>query len=92
MSEGESGQQVSRLRVPAEYEWPDEVREVAAPFREKLGFVPNIMPAFALLPGHFRGWWAYFDDLMRGSSSSSLTKAQREMIAVVASTANNCHY
>ena len=83
---------ISQLRVPSESEWPDEVRTLVEGFAEKLGFVPNIMSAFALLPGHFMGWWNYFDDLMRGASESNLTKPQREMIAVVVSTTNDCHY
>jgi uncharacterized peroxidase-related enzyme len=87
-----SSHQIARLRVPTEDEWPGEIRAVAVPFAERLGFVPNIMRAFALMPGHFLGWWTYFDDLMRGSSNSNLTKAQREMIAVVVSKENNCHY
>ena len=55
---------------------------------------PNILRAFALLPDHFSGWWAYFDDLMTGPAavSSRLTKAQREMVAVVVSAENDCHY
>ena len=28
-------------------------------FSAKLGFAPNILRAFALLPDHFLGWWAY---------------------------------
>jgi len=35
-------------------------------------------------------WWSYYDELMRGESE--LTKAQREMIALVVSTQNRCHY
>ena len=35
-------------------------------------------------------WWAYYDELMRGESG--LSKAQREMIAVVVSATNRCHY
>ena len=90
----EPDQGISYLRVPGEDEWPPEVRELAELFSSKLGFVPNIIRAFALLPEHFLGWWAYFDDLMRGpaAASSRLTKAQREMVAVVVSAENSCHY
>lgn len=90
----ESDQRIGYLRVPDEEEWPSEVRELAELFTAKLGFVPNILRAFALLPDHFQGWWAYFDDLMRGptTASSRLTKPQREMVAVVVSAENQCHY
>lgn len=83
---------ISYLRVPTDDERPEAVRELLESYRERLGFVPNIMPAFALLPQHFMRWWAYFDDLMRGDSESNLAKAQREMIAVVVSAENHCHY
>ncbi len=82
---------ISYLRVPDEGEWPEEVRELAESFDSKLGFVPNIFRGFALLPDHLLGWWRYFDDLM-GGPGSGLTKSQREMIAVVVSTENRCHY
>src|SRR5207244_2008083 len=57
---------------------------------EKLGFVPNVLRVYAIRPRHLELWNAFYDDLMRGESG--LTKAQREMIAVVVSAANRCHY
>ena len=92
MTEPAGSTRLSHLRVPDETDWPAELREVALPFADRVGFVPNIFRGFALLPDHCLGWWRYFDDLMRGSSDSSLSKAQREMIAVVVSTENHCHY
>ena len=82
---------ISYLRVPDEEEWPVEIRELAESFQSKLGFVPNIFRSFALLPDHFLGWWRYFEDLM-GGSGSGVTKSQREMVAVVVSAENRCHY
>jgi hypothetical protein len=73
---------ISYLRVPDEEEWPAEIRDLGELFESKIGFVPNIIRSFALIPDHFLGWWSYFDELMRGSGSS-LIKSQREMIAVV---------
>ncbi len=78
------------LRVPAEDEVPGEVKELWAGPLERLGFVPNVLRVFALRPEHLLRWWAYYDELMRGDSG--LTKAQREMIAVVVSVTNRCHY
>ena len=82
---------ISYLRVPAEEEWPAEIRELGELFESKIGFVPNIIRSFALIPDHFLGWWRYFDDLMRGPGSG-LIKSQREMVAVVVSAENQCHY
>jgi uncharacterized peroxidase-related enzyme len=78
------------LHVPGEDEVDEEVRELWAPPLEKLGFVPNVLRVYAIRPRHLQLWNAFYDDLMRGDSG--LTKAQREMIAVVVSTANRCHY
>lgn len=78
------------LRVPGESEIPPEVKELWRTPLEKLGFVPNVLRIFALRPTHLLGWWRYYDELLRGESG--LTKAQREMIAVVVSTTNACHY
>ena len=81
---------IARLHVPAEDEVPGEVKELWALPLEKLGFVPNVLRVFALRPEHLLKWWDYYDDLLRGESG--LTKTQREMIAVVVSSTNRCHY
>jgi uncharacterized peroxidase-related enzyme len=81
---------ITWLGVPSEDEVPAEVRELWEKPLEKLGFVPNVLRVMALRPEHLLGWWAYYDELMRGESE--LTKAQREMIAVVVSAQNRCHY
>jgi uncharacterized peroxidase-related enzyme len=78
------------LRVPAEDEAPTAAKELFDKASERLGFVPNVLRAYALRPRHLELWNAFYDDLMRGESA--LTKAQREMIAVVVSTINRCHY
>ena len=81
---------ITWLRVPAARSVPAEVRELWGKPLEKLGFVPNVLRVFALRPRHLLLWWAHYDELMRGDSG--LTKAQREMIAVVVSATNRCHY
>src|SRR5262249_49705116 len=81
---------IARLRVPGEEDVPEEVKELWAAPLEKLGFVPNVMRTFALRPSHMLAWWAHYDELLRGESG--LTKPQREMIAVVVSATNRCHY
>ncbi len=78
------------LDVPGADEVPDAVKELWAKPLEKLGFVPNVLRVYAIRPRHLELWNDFYDELMRGESG--LTKAQREMIAVVVSTANRCHY
>ena len=82
--------EITWLDVPSEDEVPAEVRALWEKPLEKLGFVPNVLRVMALRPDHLLGWWAYYDELMRGESE--LTKEQREMIAVVVSAQNRCHY
>jgi uncharacterized peroxidase-related enzyme len=78
------------LRVPVGDEVPAEVLALHEAPLEKLGFVPNVLRFFALRPSHLLAWNAHYEELMRGDSG--LSKAEREMIAVVVSTANACEY
>ncbi len=58
--------------------------------QEKSGFVPNVFLTLAYRPDEFRAFFAYHDALME--KDSGLTKAEREMIVVATSAANQCHY
>jgi len=58
--------------------------------QEKSGFVPNVFLALARRPEEFRAFFAYHDALME--KPGGLTKAEREMIVVATSAANQCHY
>ena len=58
--------------------------------QEKSGFVPNVFLALAHRPEEFRAFFAYHDALME--KDGGLSKAEREMIVVATSGANNCHY
>ena len=78
------------LRVPDEDELPAEIIELWQPSLEKLGFVPNVLRLYALRPTRLLAWNAHYDEAMKGDST--LTKAEREMIAVVVSVANSCAY
>lgn len=58
--------------------------------QEKLGFVPNVLRAYAFDAVKLRAFIDMVDDLMLGDSG--ITKLEREMIAVVVSSINHCHY
>jgi uncharacterized peroxidase-related enzyme len=81
---------ISRLRVPKREELPTDVQDLHQQAEEKLGFVPNVMQAWALRPDHLKAWRGHYELLMRGESK--LTMAQREMIAVTVSSLNRCYY
>jgi 4-carboxymuconolactone decarboxylase len=78
------------ISVPEPDQLPEEVAAEISPVADRIGFVPNVARLLAVTPSHFRGWWKYFDELMRGPSG--LTKTQREMIAVVVSAESGCPY
>jgi uncharacterized peroxidase-related enzyme len=81
---------ISFLRVPTSSELPEDVQILHAKALEKLGFIPNVMQAWALRPDHLMAWRAHYELLMLGPSK--LSKAQREMIAVAVSGLNRCFY
>jgi uncharacterized peroxidase-related enzyme len=58
--------------------------------KEKLGFVPNVLKAFAFDMTKLAAFVAYRNDLMQGDSG--LSKLEREMIATAVSTQNRCYY
>jgi uncharacterized peroxidase-related enzyme len=57
---------------------------------EKLGFVPNVLRAYAFDNVKLGAFIDMVDDLMLGDSG--LSKLDREMIAVAVSAVNHCHY
>ena len=83
-------QPISRFPVPAIAELPDDIRTRLLAVQEKSGFVPNVFLTLAWRPDEFRAFFAYHDALME--KDGGLTKAEREMIVVATSAANNCEY
>lgn len=81
---------ISRFPVPELNQLPDDIRDKILAVQEKAGFVPNVFLALAHRPDEFRAFFAYHDALME--KSEGLTKAEREMIVVATSGANNCLY
>jgi uncharacterized peroxidase-related enzyme len=67
--------------------------EMAAYFakcEEKLGFVPNVLKAYAFDTAKLAAFVAMYNDLML--APSGLSKLEREMIAVAVSSHNRCYY
>lgn len=58
--------------------------------RDKLGFVPNVLLAYAFDNAKLEAFVAMYNDLML--APSGLSKLEREMIAVAVSSANRCYY
>src|ERR1700689_1449390 len=85
-----AGMPVSRFPVPGLADLPEDIRERILKVQEKSGFVPNVFLALAHRPDEFRAFFAYHDALME--KPGRLTKAEREMIVVATSAANQCLY
>lgn len=81
---------ISRYPVPELKDLPEDIRSRILAVQEKSGFVPNVFLTLAHRPEEFRAFFAYHDALME--KDGGLTKAEREMIVVATSGANNCHY
>lgn len=67
-----------------------EVRALFDKCIEKLGFVPNVFAAYADKPKRLNNFRMMFNELML--APSGLSRLEREMIAVVVSSANHCYY
>ena len=81
---------ISRYPVPALEALADDIRARILEVQEKAGFVPNVFLTLAHRPDEFRAFFAYYDALML--KEGGLTKAEREMIVVATSGANDCLY
>jgi uncharacterized peroxidase-related enzyme len=79
-----------RFPAPSIDKLPEDIRTRLLAVQEKSGFVPNVFLTLAYRPDEFRAFFAYHDALME--KESGLTKAEREMIVVATSSANQCHY
>ena len=81
---------ISRFPVPRLEDMPEDIRSRILTVQEKSGFIPNVFLVLAHRPDEFRAFFAYHDALM--DKDSGLTKAEREMIVVATSSANQCQY
>ena len=79
-----------RFPVPSLNSLPEDIRTRLLAVQEKSGFIPNVFLTLAYRPDEFRAFFAYHDALM--DKEGGLSKAEREMIVVATSSANQCHY
>lgn len=83
-------ERISRFPVVDPKDGPGDVKETVDAITAKTGFTPNVLLAYAWRPEQFRAFFGYYDTLMRGESG--LSRAERELIAVAVSAANECLY
>jgi uncharacterized peroxidase-related enzyme len=81
--------EIIALNLPAEKLSP-EMQAYFSKCQEKLGFVPNVLKAYAFDMTKLSAFVAMYNDLML--APSGLSKLEREMIAVAVSSQNKCYY
>ena len=81
---------ISRLGVPDPAALDDDLKVIWQKCVDKLGFVPNVFSAYSLKPQRLRNFMAMYNEIML--APSGLSKLEREMVAVVVSSANRCYY
>ena len=88
------GQKGNLTKLDLDYEGTkdgeDQVKNYLEIVQQKLGFIPNVLAAFAKFPKQFEGFTKLYNALMLGESG--LSKLEREMIAVTVSSENHCFY
>jgi uncharacterized peroxidase-related enzyme len=81
---------ISRFPIPDLADMPQDIRDRILAVEEKAGFIPNVFLVLAHRPEEFRAFFAFHDALM--DKPGGLSKAEREMIVVATSNANQCQY
>ena len=82
---------ISRFPVPELADIPEDLRTRMLDVQAKAGFIPNVFLTLAHRPAECRTFFAYHDALML-KETPALNKAEREMIVVTTSGANDCVY
>jgi uncharacterized peroxidase-related enzyme len=80
---------ITALKLPAGQLSP-AMRAYFEKCQEKLGFIPNVLAAYAFDNAKLEAFAAMYNDLML--APSGLSKLEREMIAVAVSSQNRCYY
>ena len=81
---------ITALDLPMVDPLPEDTAKYFAICEDKLGMVPNVLKAHAFDIAKLNAFTALYNDLMLGESG--LSKLEREMVAVVVSATNRCHY
>ncbi|MBM9593204.1 peroxidase-related enzyme [Roseitranquillus sediminis] len=83
-------ERVTALDLPPVDPLPEATQRYFDICEEKLGLVPNVLRAHAFDIAKLDAFTALYNEMMLGESG--LSKLEREMIAVVVSAVNRCHY
>jgi len=82
---------IVRINLPEPDSYPEDIAAYFAKCDEKLGLRPNVLQAYTARFEKFRTFTKFYNQLML-ADDCGLSKLEREMIAVVVSSANRCYY
>ena len=78
------------LNLKAVNPLPPNIKKYFKICKEKLGLIPNVLKSYSHNTDKLNAFTNMYNEIMLGHSG--LSKLQREMIAVVVSSINRCHY
>lgn len=81
---------IVKIALPEPDNLDEDIKKYFGKCQEKLGLVPNVLRALTGNQAKLRNFISFYNELMLGDSN--LSKLEREMIAVVVSSANRCYY
>lgn len=79
-----------KIKPPPRSKLEPDMQKYFAVCDEKIGYLPNVLAAYSFDPKKLRAFVDFYNELML--EDSELSKLEREMIAVVVSSANRCYY
>lgn len=79
-----------KIRTPPRKRLDPDMQKYFAVCEDRIDHVPNVLLAYSAHGPKLRAMAGFYNELMLGESP--LTKLEREMIAVVVSSANHCYY
>jgi len=83
---------VVKIALPDDNQLDTDIVKYFSICQKKLGMVPNVLKAYTAKPEKFRAFTQLYNELMLNDENCNLSKLEREMIAVVVSSANRCYY
>ena len=83
---------IVRIPIPEVKELDKVTQKYFLICEKKLGMVPNVLRAYTGNLEKFRAFTSYYNTLMLDEENCNLTLLERELIAVVVSSANRCYY
>lgn len=83
---------IVRIALPDQQTLDADILKYFGKCEEKLGLTPHVLRAYTGNAAKFRTFSAFYNQLMLDEETCGLSKLEREMIAVVVSSANRCYY